>query len=74
MPDKTFEDVKIALQLNGDETMHIAFGNVKLDDAPDFFRYLGTDEGQDELGMALITALIGAGVISVEDAADILLS
>lgn len=52
----------------------IAFGNLNLDDGVDFFAYLASDEGQDELTTLLLAQFVEQGVITLTDALSILLS
>lgn len=68
MANQQFSGVKVAIRVKDDDTVDIAFGNLPLTQAADFFSYLGTDAGQDELGETIIVALLDAGAISLLDA------
>lgn len=50
----------------------LSFGNLDLDDAVDFFRYLASDDGQDELTRSLVSLFVRRGDITVLEAINIL--
>ena len=66
-----FSDVDTAFHISDDAKISVAFSGIPLDFADDFFRYLGTDEGQDALAATLVNSMLIAGIISPEEALEL---
>lgn len=58
----------------GKKPSHIdlSFGNLNLEDAVDFFKYLASEDGQDELVRSLVSLFVERGDITVLEAINIL--
>lgn len=69
-----FADIDVALAINADATLDLAFGNIPLDVTSEFLDYLATDDAQEKLGESIIAASVAGGLISASEALEILLA
>jgi len=67
-----FSAVDTAFHISGDAKISVAFGGIALEHAGAFFQYLGTDEGQEALAATLVHSMLRAGIITPEEALELL--
>lgn len=66
-----FAGIELAFQVKSDGTIDLGFNNVPLDVLADFLDFMGTDQGQDVLGDALIRTGVQAGLITPGDIGEV---